>query len=268
LAKAGLTPINLTSIMIGNGLTDFSTMIPSYYDMTCTPASLPPVLDISTCVRMKRVVPRCQNWLKEACVDVFDEINCRAAISTCSSELAGPLDNSGLNPYDISRPCEGEISDTLCYPATKVISAYLDQPSIRAQLGVDPSLSSQNFSSCNDYVNYAFNRAMDEYHPTQFYVSSLLDRGIKALIYVGTYDWICNWVGNERWTLALEWSGQSEFASKELRQWKADGKKAGMVRNAGPFTFLTVDGAGHMVPYNKPVQALEMVRRWLDGVEF
>jgi carboxypeptidase C (cathepsin A) len=46
---------------------------------------------------------------------------------------------------------------------------------------------------------------MDEYHPTQFYVASLLDRGIKALIYVGTYDWICNWVGSERWTLALEW---------------------------------------------------------------
>ncbi len=30
----------------GNGMTDFSTMIPSYYDMTCTPASLSPVLDI------------------------------------------------------------------------------------------------------------------------------------------------------------------------------------------------------------------------------
>ena len=96
-------------------------------------------------------------------------------------------------------------------------------------------------------MNYAFYNTMDEFHPTQFYVASLLDRGVKALIYVGTYDWICNWVGNERWTLALEWSGKSEFESKELRSWKADGKKAGMVRNSGPFTFLTVDGAGHMV---------------------
>lgn len=30
-----------------------------------------------------------------------------------------------------------------------------------------------------------------------YYVTSLLDRGVKALIYVGMYDWICNWVGNE-----------------------------------------------------------------------
>ncbi len=69
----------------------------------------------------------------------------------------------GLNPYDISRPCEGKIEDTLCYPATKyvylhtytqtilipyfrIISTYLDQPSVRAQLGVDPSLSSLNFT--------------------------------------------------------------------------------------------------------------------------
>ena len=47
--------------------------------------------------------------------------------------------------------------------------------------------------------------------------------------------------------MALEWSGKSEFESQELRQWEAGGKKAGMVRNAAPFTFLTVEGAGHMV---------------------
>ena len=67
LEGAGLTPINLTSVIIGmvfvqsidqlrltavivckgNGLTDFATMIPSYYDMTCTPASVPPIFDIS-----------------------------------------------------------------------------------------------------------------------------------------------------------------------------------------------------------------------------
>jgi len=86
---------------------------------------------------------------------------------------------------------------------------------------------------------------------------------VKALIYVDTYDWICNWVGNGRWTLALEWSGKNGFVNQALRSWNIDGKKVGSVRNSGP-----VDGAGHMVPYDKPVQALEIARRWLDGVEF
>ncbi|KIL59541.1 hypothetical protein M378DRAFT_169205 [Amanita muscaria Koide BX008] len=268
LVQAGLTPVNLTSVMIGNGLTDFSTMITSYYDMACTPASVAPVVDISTCVRMKRVVPRCEKWIKKSCIDVFDDIDCGAATSTCSSELSTPFFQTGLNPYDISKPCEGPIEDTLCYPATKYIASYLDQPSVREQLGVDPVLSSLNFSSCDMDVNIAFTNALDEYHQTKFYVSALLDRGVKALIYVGSYDWICNWVGNERWTLQLDWHGKEAFTSKELKEWKVDGKKSGVYRSAGPFTFLTVEGAGHMVPYDKPVQSLEMVKRWLAGDGF
>jgi carboxypeptidase C (cathepsin A) len=46
LEKAGFAPVNLSSIMVGNGITDFVTMATSFYDMMCTPASLDPILDI------------------------------------------------------------------------------------------------------------------------------------------------------------------------------------------------------------------------------
>lgn len=88
---------------------------------------------------------------------------------------------------------------------------------------------------------------MDEYRPTYHYVSALLERKVKVLIYVGTYDWICNWVGNELWTLALEWSGQEEFAGQPLRTWEVHGKRAGKTRSAKGLTFATIEGAGHMV---------------------
>lgn len=48
-------------------------------------------------------------------------------------------------------------------------------------------------------------------------------------------------------TLALEWTGQEEFTSQPLREWMVDGAVAGLTRSAGPFTFVTLDGAGHMV---------------------
>ena len=65
LVEAGLTPINLTSIMIGqasprvcihihsltgaigNGCTDFATMFPSYYDAQCQDPTFPPVQGIA-----------------------------------------------------------------------------------------------------------------------------------------------------------------------------------------------------------------------------
>ncbi|KAF8168513.1 alpha/beta-hydrolase [Crassisporium funariophilum] len=267
LVEAGLTPINLASIMIGNGITDFFSMIPSYFDMACTPVSVPPILDISTCVRMKQALPRCQKWMKESCVDQFDSMSCGAAMSFCDAEIGAPFFNSKKNPYDISKDCEGEISDTLCYPVTKHISSYLDRPSVRKLLGVSDSLNTTKFTSCSNNVGRDFAFNMDEFHPTQYHVAALLERGIKALIYVGRNDWICNHVGNEKWTSQLEWSGGAAFSTQALREWNVGGKKAGMTRSANGLTFATIDGAGHMVPYDKPKESLELINRWLSGQE-
>ena len=115
-------------------------------------------------------------------------------------------------------------------------------------LGVDPAVQ-KNFTSCSSEVGRGFVRTLDAYRPTQHYVAALLERGVKALIYVGKNDWICNHVGNERWTLDLEWTKHDEFSSQPLREWIVDGKAAGMTRSAGGLTFATIEGAGHMVHF-------------------
>lgn len=38
-------------------------------------------------------------------------------------------------------------------------------------------------------------------------VPSLLEDGVKVLIYVGEYDLVCNWIGN----LPYEWNNLSSF---------------------------------------------------------
>ncbi|KAH9934973.1 serine carboxypeptidase [Fomitopsis serialis] len=266
LVEAGLTPVNLSSVMIGNGCTDFATMVPSYYDMTCSPASVAPIMDISSCVRMKQAVPRCQEALQKSCVDRFDSMGCEAANLFCEVEISEPFFDTGYNPYDISKPCDGPISDTLCYPVTKAIGAYLDRPDVRKQIGVDGFVSA-NFSSCSNEVGAAFHAADDEIFPTQFYIGALLERGVRALIYVGANDWICNWVGNDRMLLDLEWTGQEAFVKESLTEWTVDGAAAGLTRNVGPLTFATIYGAGHMVPYDKPAESLELTKRWLAGKE-
>ncbi|KAJ3556505.1 hypothetical protein NM688_g1992 [Phlebia brevispora] len=260
LEQAGVTPINLTSIMIGNGCTDDITMTLSYYDMQCTPKSVPPIMDIGTCVAIKRGLARCDRWMRESCADTFDAISCGAANMFCTELIMGPFDLTGYNPYDISKTCDGALDDTLCYPITKNISSYLDQPYVRKVIGVDPAVSG-NFSRCSDRVAHGFNTNMDSLFPTQYYIAALLERGVRTLLYVGANDWICNWVGNERMSLAMEWSGHEDFNKEPLRDWNVGDNVAGLTRNAGPLTFATVYGAGHMVPYDKPKEALELTPR-------
>jgi len=165
-----------------------------------------------------------------------------------------------------SKPRVHPVSFDLTHITPRSIGQYLDRPDVRSLIGVDPSLTT-NFSTCNDKVGAAFTAADDPFFPTQFYIAALLERGVRTLIYVGANDWICNWVGNERMTLALEWTGQASFVAQPLTEWEVDGKVAGMTRSAGPFTFATIDGAGHMAPYDKPKESLELVKRWLAGEE-
>ncbi|KAJ7499907.1 serine carboxypeptidase [Mycena latifolia] len=258
LVKAGLPLVNLTSVIIGNGLTDWATLSPSWYEIQCTPASHAPIQDIQTCVQMKARISRCKKWTKESCQDQFDLINCNAATEFCWASFMVPFEATGLNLYDLTKKCEDA---HLCYEETNEIAEYLNQTSVQDVLGVD--IAAYRLSS--EAVGKRFWGSGDVMKGAKEYVGALLEHGVRVLIYAGTYDVVCNWIGNEAWTLALEWSGQAEFSALPLREWTVAGKRAGKTRAAQGLTFATVDAAGHMVPFDKPKESLEMVNRWIAG---
>ena len=140
------------------------------------------------------------------------------------------------------------IGDSLCYEENTVIENFLNTPEIRKTLGVT---APQNFTSCSSTVGAGFRAHMDKYSvPTQEYVAQLLTRGVRVLIYAGTYDWQCNWVANKLWVERLQWAGHDEFDEKAWRVWEVDGNGAGITKRAGLLTFASVWGAGHMVRTN------------------
>jgi len=98
-----------------------------------------------------------------------------------------------------------------------------------------------------------------------------------VLLYDGTLDLLCNHIGYLRLAHSLEWSGQAEFASTKLRPWSPYTNSpthsqgiAGETKSVrspstsgGSLTWATFFGAGHLVPYDKPVEALHMINSWL-----
>lgn len=87
-----------------------------------------------------------------------------------------------------------------------------------------------------------FIRSQDGTGQTWLYVSGLLERGIRVLSYVGTFDFICNHIGNEVWLENLEWTGQRGYNAEDLADWKVNGKVAGSYKTYGNLSVSLAPG--------------------------
>ncbi|KAL7415404.1 Alpha/Beta hydrolase protein [Mrakia frigida] len=279
-AARNVTPINLRSVMIGNGWTDSYTMYQGYVDQQCTAGAGTGVIQsISTCVKLREALPRCLEGFKRECRDRFDLLGCGAAVDFCMSITIAPFQKLGRNWYDISEVCDPVkgCSDT---SLTAALIPYLNSPKILKTLGIDPDWKGPWVPS-SEPVARAFGgiggeAKMDVHHKTYHYLEGLLERGVRVLVYAGKVDFACNYLGQIGMLHNLEWTGASSYRNSTERFWYAGGSSnasgkeiAGEVRTAGNgLTFATIRGAGHFVPLNKPKESLWMVERWLKAEEF
>ncbi|TVY92837.1 Carboxypeptidase Y-like protein A [Lachnellula willkommii] len=247
--------IPLASVLIGNGIFSDVKQASSYYDIPCTNVTgIGPLLDDGVCEKMAAALPRCE-LLMEACHAYPDPLICGASSDFCSEELEMPYVRSGRNYYDVSTPCDGY----LCYPIMIAITNFLRTDAVRTAFGVDEK--APKFVECSDKVGREFQKVNDFLIDTRSYVADLLHSGVRVMIYVGTYDWICNFVGNERVFGSLEWKGLPDFRYQQennKQTWSG-----GLWWESGPLRYARVNGAGHMVPWDKPVEALKMFTAWL-----
>ncbi|EFR00594.1 carboxypeptidase Y [Nannizzia gypsea CBS 118893] len=256
------TNINLKSALIGNGLTDPLTQYPHYRPMACGDGGYPAVLDQGTCRSMDNSLERCLSLI-ETCYSSESAWVCVPAAMYCNSAILAPYQQTGMNPYDVRSKCED--MGSLCYPQLNAITEWLNQKSVMKALGVEV----ESYESCNSGINRDFLFHGDWMKPFHRLVPSVLEK-IPVLIYAGDADFICNWLGNQAWTEALEWPGHKKFTEAKLQDLKIvdnknKGKKIGQVKSSGNFTFMRIFGAGHMVPLNQPEASLEFFNRWLRG---
>jgi cathepsin A (carboxypeptidase C) len=246
--------INLVGVGIGNGLTDPEVQYNYYPDMAYN-NKVHPIVSKSQYENMKDAVPSCIAAITKC---QTQSSACGEAQETCNSALLSPVQESGYNVYDVRIKCA---KPPLCYDFSNV-EKYLNQASVKTALGV----SGHSWSSCNFVVNSMFSGDWMKNYQDQ--LPDLLASGIRVLIYAGDVDFICNYMGNKAWTLAMEWPGKDSFNAATDNDWSVNGKSAGLVRTSKGFTFLQVYDAGHMVPMDQPAPALEMLRTFLNNKPF
>jgi cathepsin A (carboxypeptidase C) len=55
---------------------------------------------------------------------------------------------------------------------------------------------------------------------------------VRVLVYAGEMDYICNYIGNKAWTLALSWTGKAKFVAAGDHAWKTPEGKARLTLEA------------------------------------
>ncbi|KAI8928975.1 Alpha/Beta hydrolase protein [Entophlyctis helioformis] len=253
----GIVEIQLKGLAIGNGLTDPLVQYEFYPDMACDD-KYGPILDEAECDAMRSKYSTCKSLIS-ACYNWKSAFTCVPGSLYCNSAMIQPFQKSGKNIYDIRKDCDA--SNPLCYSILNDIEAWLNDADIQEILGVDVS-----YQGCNRDINLNFLMAGDWMRPYVSYIPPLLEEGVNIMIYAGDADYICNWIGNKAWTVALEWEGQEGFNEAEDKAWvsKTTGQPAGEFRMYENFSFVRVFEAGHMVPYDQPEHSLEMINHFIQ----
>ncbi|XP_047310431.1 serine carboxypeptidase-like [Impatiens glandulifera] len=246
-AKEGIH-INLKGFAIGNGLTDPEIQYPAYTDYALDMG----IIQKSDYNRIKKVIPVCEMAIKLCGTE--GTVSCLASYYVCNTIFSSIMNIAGnINYYDVRKKCEG----SLCYDFSN-LEKFMNLDSVRESLGV----GGIKFVSCSPTVYQAM--LLDWMRNLEVGIPTLLEDGIKLLVYAGEYDLICNWLGNSKWVHAMEWSGQKGFGESPEVAFLVDGSEAGLMKSHGSLTFMKVHDAGHMVPMDQPKAALEMLKRWIE----
>ncbi|KAF2129342.1 carboxypeptidase Y precursor [Dothidotthia symphoricarpi CBS 119687] len=265
--------VNLQSIFVGNAQVSPLDRAFGYWETLCTtnPGVETPIFNQTRCDIMATHLPRCMA-LTRVCYSHPDPAICIAADQVCWTGVVEHYDGEagagGRSRYDITKPCTTK--DDFCYPEIKQIEEYLNLPWVWEALHVPKAV--KKFRAASMEIMIAFSSTDDMGTSTQPQVLYLLESGIDVLFYQGNFDLACNTAGNLQWASTMSWKGQPAFVAQPKRVWEDGGKKIGWFKEVKTktasgretmFAFSTVDGAGHMLPFDKPKEALALVDRWL-----
>ncbi|KAK3880334.1 hypothetical protein Pcinc_015162 [Petrolisthes cinctipes] len=150
------------------------------------------------------------------------------------------------------RPTPLEL-DPPCTNGTDLLT-YLNTPAVRTALHIPSTVP--KFELCNDEVNYNYKREYQTMRPQY----EKMTKQVRGLVYNGDIDMACNFLGDEWFVddLGLQ-------VLEERRMWHQGGQVGGFVKRFHNLDLVTVRGAGHMVPEDKPAPALHMFTSFLSN---
>lgn len=149
---------------------------------------------------------------------------------------------------------------------------YVQESSVRAALHVGRRPWS-GVDAIYERLKYDIPRSVSPW------LGALLDTGrYRVLLYSGQLDVIVPYRGTVNVARSLRWSGAEQFRNAPRTVWRVPVSDcdlwcnvtvvAGYATASGPLTVLLIRNAGHMVPYDQPEWAHNLIVRFTSGRPF
>ncbi|VFQ65090.1 unnamed protein product [Cuscuta campestris] len=141
-----------------------------------------------------------------------------------------------------------------CY--STYVDEYFNKIEVQKAFSV---LNEIKWNACNNELLNAYNLSIISVFPVY---EKLIKAGLKIWIYSGDLDGNVPVIGTRYCIDALKLSLKSQW-----RVWFHNHQVGGRVIEYNGLTFVTVRGAGHLVPLDKPSEALAIIHSFLYGEE-
>ena len=242
--------INLKGAAMGNGLVSAYYQYPSYSDYAYRMGNISSTLYTVTTFGFSI----CKALLA---VDLW-----QFAMPICQITyfliIGTPL-KQYFNQYDVRRPCPNPPD---CYN-TSNLDPFYNNKTVRNLINT----TGYPYVSYN-YIVHAF-LFVDWWFSYTDAIAYVLNTGkVDFMSYNGDMDFLCNWIGGERWAKNLNWKGKEEFNKAQYKNWIYDGKVQATYKVYDKFSFVVVKDVGHMVPMDNPKFSLELINKFMfEGIK-
>ncbi|KAJ7681923.1 serine carboxypeptidase [Mycena polygramma] len=229
--------LNLKTLGVGDGLTDPISQYPGYITYA---GSNPYHALVSSSVIARANTS--WNTATTGCRDRIIACNnggsnsvCSAAQSFCNNNILSPL----VGSFDVYYVLSGSND-----PYPPALDTYL--ASVRTRIGAEVT-----WQETNDLVYNNFATTGDWMRSSLPDLETVINSGVRVLIYDGDADYILNFNGVEAMIASLNTKFSAQFNQQAFTPFKVNGLLAGQYKTAGTFSYVRIYGAGHEVPAYK-----------------
>lgn len=149
-------------------------------------------------------------------------------------------------------------------PDLSTVTPYLRQTKVTEALHINPQRNT-GWQECNGAVGAAFKAKNSK--PAIDLLPDLI-KEVPILLFSGSEDLICNYIGTEQLISSMEWNGGKGFEVTPgnwapRRDWTFEGEVAGFWQEARNLTYVHFYNASHMVPFDHPRRSRDMLDRFM-----